>query len=191
MKLEKVKYFNSIEIKKILSDELKKKYYNQYLLCLTLAYTGARVSEIIALKKKDIVELPNSDTGNTEYYLKLRTLKRKEKHYRYLPIHDKLQTELFSYLVLKKIKSNNKIFDISRRSAYTWVKKACYLAGIDDDRAHPHTFRHSFGVAVMLKKEIKIRVLQKWLGHASVENTLIYQDIVASDTKDFMKIFDY
>ena len=191
MRLEKVKYFNSIEIKKILSDELKKKNYNQYLLCLALAYTGARISEVLELQRKDIIELPNSETGGIEYYLKLRTLKRKEKHFRYLPIHDKLQTELFSFVVLKKLKPKDKIFEISRRSAHTWVKKACNFAGIDDDRTHPHTFRHSFGVAVMLKKDIKIRVLQKWLGHASVENTLIYQDVVASDTKEFMKIFDY
>jgi len=56
----------------------------------------------------------------------------------------------------------------------------------------PHYFRHSFAIATLLNKnDIKLRVLQKWLGHSKIENTLIYQDIVARDTNDFMKDFYY
>jgi integrase len=191
MSIEKIKYYNSNEIKKILSKQLKNKNYNYYLLCLTLAYTGARVSEVLELRKKDIVEIPNSETGESEYYLKLITLKHRKPTYRHIPLHHKLQSELSSYVLLKKLRSKEKLFDISRKTAFNWVKKACALVNLDDGRAHPHTFRHSFGIAVMMKKDIKLRVLQKWLGHAKIESTLIYQDIIASDTKDFMKDFDY
>ena len=191
MSIEKIKYYNSIEMKKILSKQLKNMNFNYYLLCLTLAYTGARVSEVLEIKKKDIVEIPNSETGESEFYLKLVTLKHRKPTYRHIPLHHKLQSELSSYVLLKKLKAKNKIFDITRRTAFNWVKKSCSLANLGDERSHPHTFRHSFGIAVMMKKDITLRVLQKWLGHAKIESTLIYQDIIASDTKDFMKDFDY
>jgi len=193
--MEKIKYFNPEEIKKILSNKLKTKDYKKYLLCMLLAYTGGRISEVLLLQKSDIVEHTNPKTNETEYYIRLFTkkqIKKKDKDpYRYLPMHQKLQTELLTYILLKKLNDKDKLFTITVRTAQNWIKEACELAGfIGDDRSHPHSFRHSFAIVTLLNKnDIKLRVLQKWLGHSKIENTLIYQDIVARDTNNFMKDF--
>jgi len=66
---------------------------------------------------------------------------------------------------LKKLNDKDKIFTITVRTAQNWIKESCELAGfINDDRSHPHSFRHSFAIATLLNKnDIKLRVLQKWL----------------------------
>jgi len=98
--MEKIKYFNPEEIKKILS--------NKYLLCMLLAYTGGRISEVLLIQKNDVIEHTNPETNETEYYIRLFTKKQKKKKdkdpYRYFPMYHKLQTELLTYYSFEKIK---------------------------------------------------------------------------------------
>jgi integrase/recombinase XerC len=58
--------------------------------------------------------------------------------------------------------------------------------GLDDGRAHPHTFRHSYAVH-LLKNNVPITVVQKLLGHSSIENTAIYLAVVQSDIREFVE----
>ena len=52
-----------------------------------------------------------------------------------------------------------------------------------DYEASPHTLRHSFAVHC-LKGGMNIRSLQKILGHANLETTAIYLDVVGEDVAD-------
>jgi len=91
---------------------------------------------------------------------------------------------------MQKLKDKDKIFNITRRTAYNWIKSACEIARLADDRAHPHTFRHSFAIAAVMNG-INIITINKWLGHADIQNTLIYLKIVAKDTITDMRNFEY
>ena len=77
------------------------------------------------------------------------------------------------------------MFDFQRNHAHRLVRKACELAGIDDERAHPHTFRHSYAI-VCLTNGVPITTVRRWMGHRDLMSTLIYTEILAQDSKHFI-----
>jgi integrase len=170
------KYFSGDEIKKIITEELKLKKYKAYILCLLLWHTGARVGEAVNIKVEDI-----DFSGKV---IKIKTLKRKG-HVRVIPLQPQLLGELAIYINHYELKRDDRLFNVSTRTAYNWVTLACNAAGINDERAHPHTFRHSFAINCLIQGT-PITVLQDWLGHRDIAKTLIYTKILAHDTRKFM-----
>lgn len=170
------KYFTADEIKRILTEDLRLKKYKAYVLSLLLWNTGARIGEAVNIKVEDI-DFPAR-------VIKIKTLKRKG-HVRVIPTKPELLGELAIYINHYELKRNDKLFNVSTRAAYNWITYACRLAGIDDDRAHPHTLRHSFAINCLLQGT-PITVLQDWLGHRDIAKTLIYTKILAHDTRKFM-----
>jgi len=83
------------------------------------------------------------------------------------------------------LKREDKLFQYNRKTAYNYVLEACTVAGIKDERSHPHTFRHSFAVNCILHG-VPITVLRDWLGHRDITKTLIYTQILAHDSRVFM-----
>lgn len=170
------KYFNSDEVRMILSDKLKQEDYDAYFLCLFLWNTGVRISEALSVKPDDIDLMAKA--------LRVRTLKR-TGHVRVLPIQNSFIGEIALWINLKGIKRGDYLFQISRKTAYNYVRNACCFAGITDDRGHPHTLRHSFAVNCIVQ-QVPVTVLKEWLGHRDIMKTLIYTQILAHDTKVFM-----
>ena len=193
---KEIKYFNSDEIQKILSDDLKTTKYKQYLLCMVLSYTGARITEVTGsatvtgLVVGDIKKVQGKD--EIYYTIRLQTMKRKggKKEFRTLILQEDLKKELLSYISAQNLKKNDKLFEVSGKTAYNWVNKACLVAGFDDDRCHPHAFRHSFAINSILLG-VPVTVLKQWLGHADIKNTLIYTELLAFDSKSYWDKFKY
>ena len=61
----------------------------------------------------------------------------------------------------------------ARRTAYRWVKQVMVEAKIFGPQACPKGLRHGFGVHGTRQK-VQLHMLQKWMGHASIETTAIY-----------------
>jgi integrase len=171
------KYFTSEEVRQIISEQLRAEDYEAWFLCLFLWSSGARIGEAIATKTDDI-----DLYGRT---LKIRTLKR-ENHTRVLPVQPGFVGEVALWLNHKVLKRGDRLFDFTIRTAQNRVKNACAMAGIDDKRAHPHTFRHSFAVNC-IQQQVPVTVLKEWLGHRDITKTLIYTQILAHDTRVFME----
>ena len=51
--------------------------------------------------------------------------------------------------------------------------------GIDPKRAHPHSWRHTYGRNCVLRG-IPLPVLQKWLGHQSLVDTQRYVELAGT-----------
>lgn len=168
------KYFHRDEIGRIL--DMVKNEPKKHLLISLLWQTGARVSEILGIRVKDI------DFYNKS--LRITTLKQKKRPQRAIPIQGNLLGLLGAYMASNELKRDGFILDITRQRAHQIVREAVSKAGLDDERAHPHTFRHSFAVFAVLSG-VPILVIKSWLGHSNIQNTLIYMQVMGNDTRGF------
>lgn len=171
------KYFSIDEARMILSDRLRQEDYDSFFICLFLWSTGVRISEALSVRSQDIDLIGKA--------LRVSTLKRKG-HVRVIPLQNGFVGEIALWINFKELKRSDSLFDISRKTAYNYVKKACKFSGINDDRCHPHTWRHAFAVNCIIQ-QTPITVLREWLGHRDITKTLIYTQIIGQDTRAFME----
>lgn len=65
---------------------------------------------------------------------------------------------------------------LSRWPVFALMKKYCAAAGIAPEKAHPHALKHSCGTHLSAR-ETDVAVIQDHLGHANIQNTMIYVQI--------------
>jgi integrase/recombinase XerD len=145
-----------------------------HLLINMLWQTGARISEILDLRREDI------DFRNG--LIRLKTLKRKKPANRIVEITPSLMGEISAYVLNNKIR--DKLFDINRQRAHQILKKYTKIAGIDKD-AHLHTLRHSHAINLLLHG-VPLPIISERLGHASIARTMIYTKVVRQDARMFL-----
>jgi len=179
------KYLNKAEVEAVLENLRKKENLKNYLLVLLLWQTGARVSELLQVKVEDI-DFYNSN-------IKIPTLKRTggKKQQRVLPLKHQTLALISLHINQKNLKKNDKLFNFTRQQAFNIVRDAILeVFPADKGRAHPHTLRHSFAV-YCIANQVPIIVVKNWMGHANINSTLIYTQILASDTKKFFDTLEF
>jgi site-specific recombinase XerD len=92
--------------------------------------------------------------------------------------------EIGAYIAQKQLQREDHVLKITRQRAHQIIKDAVLKAGFDKERAHPHTFRHSFAVFSVLS-DVPIIVIKNWLGHSNIQSTLIYMQVLGNDTRGF------
>jgi integrase/recombinase XerD len=149
--------------------------YRDKLIIKFLFYTGVRVSELIKIKKSDIIF--------EEGFVKVYGKGGKE---RIVPIPKELLNELKDYI--NKINTEN-IFPLSSRQVERIIKNIAKKAGINK-KVTPHILRHSLATT-LLSKGVDIRYIQEILGHSSLNITQIYTHVVPNQLKEiYQKIFE-
>jgi len=159
-------------------------------LCLTLAYTGCRISEALALDSSR-VDLP--DKSITFRTLKQGTYKSGPNKgqpkiiYRAVPCPDGLIDALeLVHRIRKTQKSKRQVsgslWPWGRTQATKHIKDVMAVAGIEGDHATPKGLRHGFGVR-MAQRTRNPRLVQKLMGHTKLENTAIYMDLVGDEAR--------
>jgi len=163
---------------------------NHRLLLDTLWHTGARISECLALTRADFVldaRLP---------YASIPTLKkrgrpsRRKQHARprLVPLADAAYIRsLQRYFASHSLRKNERIWPVTRDA----VNKRLHRLSADlvpppSVKVTPHVFRHSFAVNAVLHG-IPLPVLQAWLGHADINSTLVYTQVLALETHHLMR----
>ena len=143
------------------------------LLMLIQWRAGLRVSETLALKGADLALEDEQPT--------LRVRHGKGGKDRIVPVHPELAAGLRSFLAFSSVR-RGPIFNVSRSTAWRWVKDA--LARAEELGAIPlgrkvgtHTLRHS-AARHWLASGVPINVVSRWLGHASIQTTLVYLEIL-------------
>ncbi len=133
------------------------------LFCLTIYYTGCRISEALALRRQDVD--PEAKT------VLIRSLKKRAKReIRRLPIPVFLVDGLLSVAPPEADKS---LWAFSRTTGWRIIKtvmKTAHIAGI---HATAKGLRHGFGVRGAMM-QIPLSLIQGWMGHADASTTAIY-----------------
>lgn len=165
------KYLNQTERLQFL-ECLKNKALHIQLFCQLLFYTGARISEIHNLRVEHI------DFSNKTVVLE--TLKKRKKGvFREIPIPDFLLQSLADYI--QDLESTSVLWHFTIRTASRYIKDVMWEAGIEDVRASAKSLRH--GYAVNAVQKAPITMVQKWLGHAHLETTAIYLNILGAEER--------
>ena len=145
--------------------------FNQKFLCFFLWHTGMKIAEARNIIVSDIEPLIG--------VIHIKTSRRKN-HLRTIPKDQKFFKELEAYMKLNKINKRGMFLfpgqngkQLGEKTAWRWVSDACQRAGIDAERGHPHTFRHSFAFNCLLNK-IHVHVISKWLGYSDILTTIQY-----------------
>ena len=148
--------------------------------CLTLAYTGARISEVLALVPLRI------DTPASAIIIE-SLKKRKRGVYRAVPVPTNLLVRLDQIhrteLLRGDVERNQaRIWIWSRTTAWNRVKTIMRAAGIVDGPAMPKALRHAFGVGGT-QAGVPLNIIQRWLGHADIQTTAIYTNVLGEEER--------
>ena len=138
---------------------------------------GLRVSEALALEVADLSLDTDSPT--------LRVRSGKGRKARVVPVHPELAAAFRMALSYGTV-SDGRIIEAHRSTVWRWVQKALdraeQLGAIPRGREiGTHTFRHSYA-RHLLMNGIPINYLSRWLGHSSIQTTLIYLELVPDPT---------
>lgn len=144
------------------------------LFCQLLAYTGCRISEALSLAPMHL----DAESGHVTF----RTLKRRAIVFRTVPIPPELMTALNRHA--RRLPPERRIWGWSRQTAWRHVKAVMRTAKISGPHAMPKGLRHGFGVA-NAEENVPMATTQKWLGHAKLETTAIYQQAVGREEQAF------
>lgn len=144
--------------------------------CLTIYYTGMRISEALALTMQDI----DFATGT----VRVRSLKKRQhQEFRRLPIPYSLLSGLRK---LPGESENALLWNFSRTTGWRIVKRVMGEAGITGIHATTKGLRHAFGVRGAIAK-VPLNVLQLWFGHSQSATTAIYLDVRDDEERELIK----
>lgn len=133
------------------------------LFCLTLYYTGCRISEALNLRSCDL----DADL----HAVLFRTLKKRhQKTSRRIPLPVFLAREL---LKLAAPQRNRRLWSFSRTTGWRIVKGVMKDASISGIHATSKGLRHGFGVRGALG-HVPLSLIRHWMGHADSATTAIY-----------------
>lgn len=171
------KYLNAAERRRFL-ESARRLPPPQRSFCLTLAWSGARISEVLALTRSGI----DIESGVAS----IRTLKRRRPGIvRQVPLPTDVLNELDREFHLRDAnRADERLWRFSRTTAWRRVKEIMTAAGIFGMRAVPKGLRHGFGV-MAFQASVPPHLVQRWLGHASLRTTGIYGDVIGPDERAF------
>lgn len=143
--------------------------------CLTLAFTGARISEVLALTANHI--------DAADEAIIFETLKQRRKQvFRAVPVPRTLIPIITMYCVGKE----GRLWPWGRTNGWKIVKNVMRRAGISDSLCKPKALRHAFAVEAG-QKGIPLNIVQRWLGHARIETTAIYASAIGDEERNLAR----
>lgn len=167
------KYLNGAERLAFVGTVGRERNHLRRTFCLVLFHTGCRISEALNCRWEHL-----DFRGQA---LVFETLKRRKRgHFRSVPVPASLMAEL------EKLKipagSDGRVWPVSRATGYRWIRQAMKRAKIAGAQACPRGLRHSHAVACVANK-VPLTVVRKWLGHARLETTAVYLDVLGDEER--------
>lgn len=121
---------------------------------------------------------------NAQSCIIIKCLKRRKRgKYRLIPIPLYFQEELFEYIESYKDQTpQSKLWEYSRRTATNYISDIMKKSRINGIHACARALRHHFGVRATMTG-VAMPLIQKWMGHASIQTTQIYTQIMGDEEK--------
>ena len=167
------KYLNAAERERFLI-AAERSTPSECALLYVLAYTGCRISEALALTGHHLDAARDT--------LTFRTLKRRRTMFRTVPV----PPEITAMLLALDRPRDRAFWSMHRTSAWRLVCHVMEAARIDGPMACCKGLRHAFGMRAA-DQNVPGPVIQRWMGHASLETTAIYIDAVGAEERAFAK----
>ncbi len=171
------KYLTSDERRRFLDAAPRSSRPEVQTLCAVLAYTGCRISEAL--------ELAASSFDITDGFVAIRSLKKRSKVpiIREVPVPSEL-LELLLEVHGIDASHSGRLWPWSRSRAWQLVKQVMREAGIaPGPHATPKGLRHGFGLHA-IRCGVPVNLVQRWLGHASMNMTAIYLQAMGREERD-------
>ena len=151
-------------------------------LARTLALTGCRVSEALSVRACDV------DLDAAE--IRIATLKRRQAHWRAVPVPEELVHTLDLVHRLRRAQTSPRgrtalLWDVTRQAAHRQVAELMRRAGIEGPQACPRGLRHSYGVAAV-QAGVPLTTIAAVLGHADVSTTAIYATAIGAEARELV-----
>ena len=153
--------------------------------CAVLAFSGARVSEVLALTPERIDEAAGT--------IVFDTLKRRKRGIvRAIPVPRNL---LFYLDGVHKFREAQQLPDGARKKLWSWSRTTAWrrvqhvmrLASNPKHLANPKSLRHAFGAEAALR-QIPLTLIKKWMGHARLETTEIYTSLTGEQERQLARL---
>lgn len=155
---------------------------------LTLAYTGSRISEALALRICDV--------NISDATIQFLTLKKYSEHRRTVPIPSQLARDLdLTHVVrnkqMRKRRVKEKIWKFSRSTGFRYIRELMEEANISGPHANPKGIRHGYGIAAV-EAGIPLPIITELLGHSSLQTTAVYTSAAELDIRTLLSsMWDY
>ena len=149
---------------------------------LTLAHTGCRISEALALRARDV------DLAASE--LRFRTLKRRKEHWRAVPVPEELTRELALVHGLRRAQTRPRsaaaaLWPFTRPTASRHIAQLMRAAAIEGPQACPKGLRHAYGVAAVAAG-VPLPTIAAVLGHAHLTTTALYTTAIGAEARELV-----
>lgn len=175
------RYHSRDDIKRILDvidkreDNWRELRTRDRLIMRTLAMSGLRRAELLALRVRDVKE---------GYLFVSRGKGDKD---RVAPVPRKVSLEILDYIRDHGLEPSARIFPIGKSRLDDLVKGYALKAGIDD--LTPHSLRHYFATR-LLELGADLRSLQELLAHSDISTTAIYLDVLPSRLRETVELLE-
>lgn len=180
-------YLQAEELKKLISVTMKYPSENSLrnkCLIETLAFSGLRRSELLALNWKDI------DFKNCTITVHCG----KGKKDRIIPVTEPLVSDLWSYLQSRLPLKEDAVFisengtRLSTTPLKQMFRRYLRLAGLDGKGYTIHKLRHSYA-SLLLQHGADLKSIQELLGHSDMNSTKIYTHTDMTHLKNQVRKF--
>jgi integrase len=183
----KRKYLNAAERRRFLESAQRLPPIERSF-CLMLAWSGGRISEVLAVAAASI----DIESGAVS----LETLKRRRPGVvRQVPLPPHVLDELDRIFDLHAAQrdpalATMRLWRFGRTTAWRCVKSVMASAAIIGMPAMPKGLRHGFGVHAV-QARVPVPLVQRWLGHASLRTTSIYIDVMGAEERAIAALMWY
>ncbi|WP_206740776.1 tyrosine-type recombinase/integrase [Euryhalocaulis caribicus] len=143
--------------------------------CLTIAFTGCRISEAL--------ELCAGRVDIEERVIVFRSLKkRRADMYRSVPVPPQLLKDISHTHKLSYQVADYRLWPWCRGTGWMHIKRVMATAEVVGPHACPKGLRHGLAI-VATQRGVPLNLLQRWLGHSSLETTAIYAEAIGPEER--------